>query len=643
MKTQIDGTLVWSTRLQMWSQGLRIRIISGAAGGFVFAALLFSFRPPLPVDLSHLEQGLQLRFIDAARWELAIKFPDRAWLWPQVAHKVSALPEKYRDAGISYTTKARQKYWQQWPKYGYSAVAGAVLFFSLVSFFGRREEQKRASDQYVRGAQLATSKELSKLVKQTAKEIGDPPPRLSLGGVSIPVKYEITPWSIVGRPQVGKSTLLKALLDQIIEKQTGKRLLFDSKGDYTKTHFQAGDKIFAPSVDSRSLRWTIFNDITSLSRISDMVAALIPEGAKDPIWSTGARLILEGLLLHCWHSGKKSNAYLWQVSCLPADKLKEILVSTPGAEMAAALLDKPEVTTSFSFTVNLKTYLKPLQLLAKMDGPFSIRDWLTDGKTDGLFIVSIPDHLEALKPVMNLFLSTLLTAHKSLPDDRSRRIFYLLDELAVLPKVPGLSDALNFGPSKGLCAILGYQSYQQIEELYGRNVQEAMVSSAGLHGIFSVGAERSLESLSKLIGEAEVIESRGTLSTGITDNRHGGSSMDQLAKRRLVMPDEIKDLQPLNAYIKLLGYPAARVKLEYKPYPTVAPANIPDPAFDLDAYLAELDSLKAQAEALAPTQTTGGGGLAPDQQQQQEVVENTETKNDSSIAARENENSDLTM
>lgn len=641
MKTQTDGTLVWSTRLQMWSQGLRIRVLAGLGGGFVFAALLFSFRPPLPVDLSALEQGLELRFVDAVRWELAIKFPDRPWLWPEVGHKVSALPEKYQLAGIRYTSAARKTYWQQFPKYGYSAMAGAVVFFSLISFFGWREEERRASDQYVRGAQLATPKELSKLVRQTAEETGDPPPRLSLGGVSIPVKYEITPWSIVGRPQVGKSTLLKALLDQIIEQQTAKRIVFCSKGDYTKTHLQIEDKIFAPSVDSRSIRWTIFNDITSLSRISDMVAALIPEGSKDPIWSTGARLLLEGLLLHCWHSGKKSNAELWKVACLPADKLKEILVATPGAEMAAALLDKPEVTTSFSFTVNLKTYLKPLQLLAKMDGPFSVRDWLTDGKSDGLFIVSIPDHLEALKPVMNLFLSTLLTAHKSLADDRSRRIFYMLDELAVLPKVPGLETALSFGPSKGLCAILGFQSYQQIEELYGRNVQEAMVSSAGLHGIFSVGSERSLESLSKLIGEAEVIESRGTLSTGITDQRHGASSMDQLVKRRLVLPDEIKDLQPLNAYIKLLGYPAARIKLEYKPYPSVAAANIPDPTFDLDTYLSELTSLKAQADALPPAPASGG--LAPEQQKQ-EVVESTkEAKKESICAAAVENDSELAM
>jgi type IV secretory pathway TraG/TraD family ATPase VirD4 len=174
-------------------------------------------------------------------------------------------------------------------------------------------------------------------------------------------------------------------------------------------------------------------------------------------------------------------------------------------------------------------------------------------------------------------------------------VFYLLDELGVLPKVPGLAAALNFGPSKGLCCLLGYQSYQQIDELYGRNVMEATVSSAATHVAFSVGNEKTLEELSKLIGEAEVIESRGTLTTGISDNRHGGSSMDQLVKKRLVMPDTIKDLPPLNAYLKLLGYPAAKITLTYTPYPAGAEALVPDPSFDLDLFLAELAQLRAQA------------------------------------------------
>ncbi len=585
-RNQIDGTLILATKLQMGWAGFRIKLLAALLGAVFGWVLMFNFRPPEPVRFGETDFNLR----DALQLEIArggIK-----GFYPLHARMI------YEQGGLIRLYEVRQTYWHQFRKYGYSSVAGAIFLFCATTFWGYREKHKREAGQYVRGAQLVMPAELSKLVQKTAQKMSAPSPRLEVGRVLIPRRNEYTPWVIMGRPQVGKSTLIKSLLDQIINLKIGKRVVFDSKLDYTATHFQPSDLIFSPSVDLRSIRWTIFNDITSLSQIADMAAALIPEGSKDPIWSIGARLIFEGLLLHCFHTDHKTNTYLWQCACLPPDDLKKIFLQTPGAEMAAALLDKPEVATSFSFSVNLKAYLKPVQLLARMDGPFSIRQWLVDDKKDGLFIVSSPEHQEILRPLMNLFLSTLLTAHKSLPDDRERRIFYVLDELGVLPKVPGLTDALNFGPSKGLCAILGFQSYQQIEELYGRNTMESMLSAAGTNLIFSVGHDRTLESLSRLIGEQEMIEYRGTLSTGITDNRHGGSSMDQVIKKRLVLPDEIKDLPPLNAYMKMLGYPATRIKLEYTPYLIVAEANIPDPSFDLTMYLRELTAMKHEIERI---------------------------------------------
>ena len=69
--------------------------------------------------------------------------------------------------------------------------------------------------------------------------------------------------------------------------------------------------------------------------------------------------------------------------------------------------------------------------------------------------------------------------------------------------------------------------------------------------------------------------------------------MDQLVKRRLVMPDEIKDLQPLHGILKILGFPAAPVQFKYIPYAKKAEALVPDPGFNLDLYLAELARLRS--------------------------------------------------
>lgn len=594
-RTGVDGTLVLQTRLQMFLAGLHFRFKMTMLGAAIGALLAFTLHHPQSVPLDALQHGLDLGLVDALRLEAGL----HGWVhfYPRQALLVFDLPRRLQGAGTTYLLQAKHDYWHQYLLYLYSALTGALLFWWLVAYWGRRETRLRESDRYVRGARLVTAKELKKEI--------DEPSKLSIAGVPVPRQAELPPWSFVGRPRQGKTVAIKSILDQI--ENAGLKIIFDSKGDYCASHFRNGDLVFAPSVDRRSVRWNLFNDVTSLSQVTAIAAALIPEAkGNGQMFATGARQILEGLLLHCIHSGKKTNTYLWEVCTLPPRQMRDLLAKTPGGEQGAALLDKPDTPTAFSFYVNLSSYLKPVQLLAKTDGDFSIRQWLAtadQGGSNRLFILSNPDHQEALRPVLNLFLNTLLTAHLSMPDNLNRRVYYILDELAVLPRVPKLMDALNFGPSKGLVAILGYQSFQQLDELYGREQREAIVSACGTHLFFSVGSKATADVAVDIIGREEVLESRGTLSTGITDGRHGGSMMEQSRTKELVTADEIKDLQPLNAILKFLGFPAAPVAFKYKPYPAVAPAIDPDPDFDLERYLVELAQIKARAGA--------GGGDEP--------------------------------
>lgn len=599
-RTGIDPTLILATRMQMWGQGIRIKIGVTLVGAMVGFLLMFSVKPPQPIDMSSLKTGLQLRLIDAVKLEAASRLR-WTWFYPQHAHLVAALPDNYKQAGLNYLAQARKVYWAQWKKYLYNSAGGAILFFVLITLLSRKEQQLREEDRHVRGAEMVPNRHLNKDIKRTS------PGRLNLAGVAVPATHEITPWIFAGRPRQGKTVAIKSVLDQI--SGIGLKIVFDSKGDFVATHSKSNDLIFAPSVDRRSLKWTLFNDVTSLSQIAAIAAALIPEvKGNGAMFATGARQILEGLLLHCFHAGKRTNAHLWQVCTLPPAEMKKLLQETPGGEQGAALLDKPDTPTAFSFYVNLSSYLKPIQLLAKCDGDFSIRRWLASadqGNTQSLFILSNPDHQEALKPVLNLFLNTLITAHLSMSDNLERRVWYLLDELAILPKIPKLMDALNFGPSKGLSALLGFQAYQQLDEIYGRETREAVVSASGTHAIFSLGSKAAADVAVDIVGREEVIESRGTLSTGITDGRHGGSTMEQTRNKELITADGIKDLKSLNAVVKFLGFPATMLKFEYQAYPKNTLALDPDPGFDLETYLLELGQLHAQAVA--------AGGVPPEQ------------------------------
>ena len=589
----IDGTLSLATRLRMQYQGFKIRFTIAIASAVVAMVFLLIAKPPRPVTVPELGPKVHLGLYDLITWKMAendvplVKFP-------AVLMAVAELPQNQQEPALALVHDAAKRYSDQYIKYLLAFLGGGVLAYIGAVVSGNRETRYRTEDKYVRGAQIYEISELNKLTRENGS-------RLNLAGVCIPEYHEITSWSFAGRPQVGKTVGLKSLLDQIMK--IGKRMIFDSKGDMITTHHRPGDLIFAPSVDQRSLKWTVFNDITSVSQISSIAAALIPEvSGANQMWAVGAREVLEGLLLHALQVEKTTNKDLWDLCCLDPEKMYAVLSSTPGAERAAGLLSNPKSPTAYSFYINLIAFLKPIQMLAKMDGPFCIKDWLKSEISNTIFIVSTPGHQAALAPVMGLFLSMFINSHLSLPDDRTRRIWYFMDELTILPKIENLIDAINFGPSKGLIVILGFQALELLDAKYGRETREAIWSAIGTHVFYSVGSDASAEKMVKVIGQQEVLEHRNTMSIGITDSRDGTSSMEQLTKRTLIMPEEIRDMRPLSAIVKILGYPAAKVKFKYVPYAKVAQDLIPDPSFNIGQYILELMQLKARAATISSTE-----------------------------------------
>jgi len=579
----IDGTLSLATRLRMQFQGFKIRLLVVLCGGFMAMVLYVCFSPPHSIEIPELGSTAKWGLIDFIKWHY-VRYGGRHVKLPEVVRTVARLPEHNRQHGVALLSRAQERYARQYRKYGYAFLLGGILFYIIATIGDKREKRARTEDRYVRGSRIVPVRELNRLTQENTA-------RLELAGVFIPEFHELTPWSFVGRPRIGKTVAIKSLLDQVLP--IGKRVIFDSKGDTITTHFREGDLVFAPAVDQRSLQWTIFNDITSISQIASIAAALIPEGiGNNKMWAVGAREVLEGLLLHGYYKNKKTNRELWELCCLDPEQMHAVLNETPGAERAAGMLANPKSNTAYSFYVSLIAFLKPIQLLAKMDGPFCVKQWLNSPGTNSIFIVSTPEHQDALKPVMSLFLSMLINAHLSMPDDLERRIWYFMDELTILPKIEKLVDAINFGPSKGLISILGFQSLTLLDKIYGQEIRESIWSAIGTHVLYSVGNKNTALEMCSIIGEQEVLEHRNTMSIGITDSRDGTSSMEQLTRRTLVMPDEIRDLPPLSAFIKILGYPATRVKFTYKKYESVARELVPDPSFNIDQYIQELVELR---------------------------------------------------
>jgi hypothetical protein len=80
---------------------------------------------------------------------------------------------------------------------------------------------------------------------------------------------------------------------------------------------------------------------------------------------------------------------------------------------------------------------------------------------------SLPTQRTILKPLISSWLSIAVKSLMSLGENHQRRIWFIIDELATLNKIPilmqGLAELRRFGG----CFILSFQDLQQLDAFYG--------------------------------------------------------------------------------------------------------------------------------------------------------------------------------
>jgi len=128
----------------------------------------------------------------------------------------------------------------------------------------------------------------------------------------------------------------------------------------------------------------------------------------------------------------------------------------------------------------------------------------------------------------------------------------MLDEVASLGRVQGLSDALTKGRKYGLCAMLGLHSVSQLRELYGEHGAQTLLSCLSSQLILRANDPLTAEYASSYLGDREVVQ------TVVTQGTHGRTHSKQSRIERLVMASQIQRLRDGVGYLQLAGQPVVR-------------------------------------------------------------------------------------
>ena len=175
-------------------------------------------------------------------------------------------------------------------------------------------------------------------------------------------------------------------------------------------------------------------------------------------------------------------------------------------------------------------------------GDFSFGEFIRNAGGRTLYIEYDMSIGETLCPMYKMFFDIVL---REAMGTRSTggKVYVILDEIRLLPKLRHLNDALNFGASKGIRLIAGCQSVAQLEEAYGKSGKNSTVAGFGSLISFYPNDAASSEYVRSAFGKnmyAELINDNGVIKSE--------------PKERYVIEDwELKELGLGEAIVRLNG------------------------------------------------------------------------------------------
>jgi type IV secretory pathway TraG/TraD family ATPase VirD4 len=163
-----------------------------------------------------------------------------------------------------------------------------------------------------------------------------------------------------------------------------------------------------------------------------------------------------------------------------------------------------------------------------------------------IFITSRPTMREALRPLISLWIDTLVLRLLNEPMPEQKPVWFVIDELASLQRLPQLHTAITENRKSQNPVVLGFQGRSQMQARYGEDA-EAMLSQPATKIFLRTTEPRAAKWVSEAIGEIEIERLRETHYDGSRTGRN--FALDRQTEP-LVLPSEVSGLDDLRGFLK---------------------------------------------------------------------------------------------
>ena len=485
-------------------------------------------------------------------------------------------------------------------------LASLILFSGAIA----RRRERALQDRVVAGTLVTTEKQLAKLTGAEADARA-----LAVGTVPIPNRLETRHMAMIGTTGSGKTTALRQMLD-VIEARGESALVYDTSGEFVAHYYrpERGDVILNP-FDARCAYWSPFAEIGHPADADRIAHQLITEtGQHDSdVWLDTSRILVANMIRALWREGKCTLPDL--LNALQDRTKDDLKVWLAGSSSARTFADDADRATG-SVLFMLSKAANLIQFLRTEDSggsPFAFRDFIHGldkrrGAKPWIFVPRKEDYFEASKPLLACWLECAASAVLGLSPSPDRRIWFVLDELADLPRVDNLARLLPEGRKFGAAVVLTFQALGQMRHRYGPQIAESMLGCCNTKLFLQTIDAETRAWASQTIGECEVEIQTMTDALADGDDKPR-TTLGKIRKMRPAILESELRLPKFEGYLLFPdGLPVARIRLTADHVTRRGPAR--QPGFvpgDPKTTLWEQASTAAPAAAPSAPRSTNEG------------------------------------
>jgi hypothetical protein len=358
----------------------------------------------------------------------------------------------------------------------------------------------------------------------------------------IPRRLEASHLLLMGDTGSGKSSAIRQLLRQVKDRGES-AIVYDPAMDFLGEFYdpKRGDLILNP-LDQRCPYWGLGDEIDRPETATTIAAAMLPDKDYEKAFFTDApRRVLAHLLRR-----KPQPRDILRMMADP-ECIEAAVKGTP----LAALLDPGAPAQRAGVLSSLNMVADSLELLPEWEHTrktFATAEWYSERKR-WVFLTSSAAYRQKVLPLHSAWLDLFILRMMGYCEDQAAKpVWFVIDELASLNKLPQLHTALTENRKYGNPVVMGLQGRSQMEKRYGHDA-EAMLSQPATKIFLKTSEPHAAKWISEAIGEIEVERLKESRSMGMLRSKKSFSM--EIATKPLIMASEIAGLAPLTGFIKL--------------------------------------------------------------------------------------------